>query len=373
LRYSTMGDGERERSSMTKIQWYMAATYIGAIVGAGFASGQETLTFFVTYGISGLLGILAVTAGFALMGALNFGLAQARGIDSYKQLLETISGHRWAVYYDVIITCFLLAGVGVMLAGAGSLVHQQWAQPPLLGVLITALIAGLSCYRGIDGIFRLNGLLVPGILLLTAVLGFSGFRRLVPWAWERGNEVFWAVSPSPLVPNWWLAAIIYLSYNSMLGIAACIPLAGSIPRRRTAILGGIMGGLALGFLLFSGSMAIWGMGPKTTQSPVPMAWIATYTHPVAGNLYGIIIWSAMLTTAATNLFAVIKRLRQRPGIGILSILLGLAFILSLMGFSALIELLYPVFGYIGCLYVIQTLVFFWRQWGSQITTRWRRM
>ena len=367
------GDDERERSSMSKIQWYMAATYIGAIVGAGFASGQETLTFFVTYGVSGLRGILVVTIGFAVMGALSFGLAQAMELGSYRQLLQTISGHRWVVYYDITITCFLLAGVGVMLAGAGSLVHQQWAQPPLLGVLITALVAGISCYKGINGIFYINGLLVPGILLATAALGLVGLKNLVPCVWEWGGEVFWDVSPSPLVPNWWLAAIIYLSYNSMLGIAACTPLAGSIPKRKMAIWGGAMGGLTLGFLLLSGSVAIWGMGPEATRLAVPMAWIATDIHPMAGSFYGITIWSAMLTTAATNLFAVVKRLGQRPEIGTLSVLLALAFSLSLMGFSALIELLYPVFGYMGCLYTIQTLVFFCRQWGSQITARWRRL
>lgn len=149
------------------MQWYMAATYIGAIVGAGFASGQEALTFFVAYGIFGIVGIVLVTMGFAFIGALSFRVAQEARVESYKQLLEIVSGSHWARYYDIVITCFLLVGVGVMLAGAGSLVNQQWGIHPLTGVLITALITGISCYRGIGGVFYLNALLVPGILFAT--------------------------------------------------------------------------------------------------------------------------------------------------------------------------------------------------------------
>ena len=54
----------------------MAAAYRGAVVGAGFASGQEALIFFVIYGPRGIWGILAAALGFAVLGALSFAAAQ---------------------------------------------------------------------------------------------------------------------------------------------------------------------------------------------------------------------------------------------------------------------------------------------------------
>ncbi|OTA41527.1 MAG: hypothetical protein A6D92_05935 [Symbiobacterium thermophilum] len=42
----------------------VATTYIGTVVGAGFASGQETLRFFAAYGPAGLAGILLATLLF---------------------------------------------------------------------------------------------------------------------------------------------------------------------------------------------------------------------------------------------------------------------------------------------------------------------
>lgn len=350
---------------MLNLQWYMAATYVGAVVGAGFASGQEALTFFITYGARGCLGILLTIVGFVVMGALNFGLAQELADASYRKILEITCGIGWARYYDVVITCFLVAGVGVMLAGAGSLVFQQWGWHPFCGVLFTAAVAGFSSMRGIEGVFWVNALLVPGILLSTVGLGVRGFGQLWTMMQYGKADVLWGTYPALIVPNWWLAGLVYLAYNSLLGIAACIPLAASLPTRRSALLGGIVGGTILGILLLASSLAIWGEGLAATESQVPMAVIATKAHPLMGSLYGIIIWSAMITTAATNLFAVTKRLNlSSPGLATGG-LLTIAFILSLLGFSSLIGLLYPFFGYLGGLYVAQTLFYFARRWWVQ--------
>lgn len=343
----------------------MAAAYIGAVVGAGFASGQEALTFFVIYGNWGILGILVVMLGFAVIGALSFTAAQELGIESYKELLATISNPSWARIYDIVITCFLLAGVGVMLAGAGSLAEQQWGLPALSGVGTTAVITGISCYLGIEGVFHLNACLVPVMAAAAASLGLLGLGGL--WTkkiLQAEALALWSSTPSSLVPNWWLGAIIYLSYNSMLGIAACTPLAASLPRRKWAVWGGVAGGLTLGLMLLGSCLAIWDAGHEAAQMPVPLAWIASKAGPGIGSVYGVIIWFAMLTTAATNLYAVVKRLGQNPKPGLLGVLLALSFGLSLLGFSSLIELLYPFFGYLGWFYGLQIVIYYWRRWRS---------
>lgn len=344
------------------MSWYMAATFVGAVVGAGFASGHEALTFFNTYGIWGLIGIGIVTVGFVSMGACNFTLAQTTAHGSYRHILEITCGTKGARYYDVIVTCFLLAGVGVMLAGAGSLATQQWGLPFLVGVLGTALVVGLSAYVGIGGVLWVNAVLVPGIILFTMSLGIIGLVRLWPSLTEVGIDAFWKALPSPLVPKWWMAAFTYLSYNSLLGIAACIPLAASLSNRKSALWGGVLGGMLLGLLILANTLAIWGAGSAAVDNPVPMAWITTDVHPLLGDCYAIIIWSAMVTTAATNLFAVTKRLGRESQLSTIVGLLILALALSFTGFSALIGLLYPVFGYLGCLYVLQTIIYFVRRW-----------
>ncbi|NLK08528.1 MAG: hypothetical protein GX316_07500 [Firmicutes bacterium] len=343
---------------MLGVWWSFAAAYVGAVVGAGFASGQESLTFFVVYGHSGLMGIILVSVGFMLMGGFSFMLAHALGDGSYRRVLEVICGTGWAKYYDIVVTCFLLAGVGVMLAGAGSLMQQQWGIHPLVGIIATACFTGASCIKGAKGVLFVNGLLVPVISVCAIVLGVNGLLKIWPSIRAHGLVVLWKSAPSALIPNWWLSGLIYLAYNSMLGIAACIPVAATLPSRRFAFWGGMGGGLLLGILLLTGSLALWGRGSSTANSPIPLALVADGIHPIFGNVYGIAIWFAMLTTAVTNLFAVVQRYGSGTQAATVGMFLSVGLVLSLVGFGYLIGLLYPIFGYLGSVYVAKSLVYF---------------
>ena len=52
------------------LTWKIAATFIGAVVGAGFASGQELSQFFLGYGPAGRYGVICSGLLFALWGAV---------------------------------------------------------------------------------------------------------------------------------------------------------------------------------------------------------------------------------------------------------------------------------------------------------------
>ena len=54
---------------MNKGDLKLAFTYVGALVGAGFATGQELVRFFVNFETDGLKGVVLAGIGFALLGA----------------------------------------------------------------------------------------------------------------------------------------------------------------------------------------------------------------------------------------------------------------------------------------------------------------
>ena len=66
------------RAAMSKKYVSVAFAYVGVIVGAGLASGQDLLQYFLSFGAPGLIGIAA-------LGVLNIifwlrdGLRDARG------------------------------------------------------------------------------------------------------------------------------------------------------------------------------------------------------------------------------------------------------------------------------------------------------
>lgn len=49
----------------------IAGAFVGVLVGAGFASGQELLVFFVNFGAWGVAGTLVSAALFTFLGAAS--------------------------------------------------------------------------------------------------------------------------------------------------------------------------------------------------------------------------------------------------------------------------------------------------------------
>ncbi len=115
-----------------------AATYIGTVVGAGFASGQEVLQFFGLLGPWGLPAAAIAVAGFAYFGYLILDAGREARATSHLQVLKRATGPLSPVF-DLIITFFLFGALAAMIAGAGSVLRQEYAIPWVMG-------AGLLCW-----------------------------------------------------------------------------------------------------------------------------------------------------------------------------------------------------------------------------------
>jgi len=68
--------------------------YLGAVVGAGFASGQEILQFFVEYGTYGIWGVGLALFLFALCGSLLMYVVHRESIHNYQEMLKYLLGEK---------------------------------------------------------------------------------------------------------------------------------------------------------------------------------------------------------------------------------------------------------------------------------------
>jgi uncharacterized membrane protein YkvI len=67
----------------------IAFAYIGTVVGAGFASGQEIMRFFTVYGIYSIWPILIAASLFIFIGTKILRLGSKLNSQSYKAIIET--------------------------------------------------------------------------------------------------------------------------------------------------------------------------------------------------------------------------------------------------------------------------------------------
>ena len=79
----------------------IAATYIGIVVGAGFATGQELLQFFVIFGLQGFWGIVITTFLFIIFGFIIMELGYELNAKSHLDILKHTSGRALDFIMDI--------------------------------------------------------------------------------------------------------------------------------------------------------------------------------------------------------------------------------------------------------------------------------
>ncbi len=324
----------------------VAATYVGTVVGAGFASGQETLRFFGAYGRLGLLGVAMATAAFCLYGILIMDLGRRLSARSHREILHYACGHTMGRVMDVVITLFLGATLTVMVAGGGAVFAEQMGLPRAIGTLATAVLAGLTILAGMRGIMAANSVVVP--MLTLAVMGLSlasiRFHGLEP---ILTHTMPWpALAP---VGSWFVAAWLYVGYNLVLSISVLGPLGAEVGDRRVIVLGGLLGGLVLGVLAAGIKLAISAHMPEIGNWEVPMLFLARLHPRPVQWFYTIILWAEIYTTAISCAYGFASRAAE--GVrgsyrGVVVLVTAASLLGSGIGFSTLLTFLYPLFGFV---------------------------
>lgn len=103
-------------------------TIVGALVGAGFASGQEIYLFFYRFGKNGILGILLFISLtiFAIYKVLK--IVYQNPIHTYKDFLNLIFGDKIILnnITNIIVNSFLCITFFIMVSGFGAYFYQQY-------------------------------------------------------------------------------------------------------------------------------------------------------------------------------------------------------------------------------------------------------
>ncbi|MGI6661942.1 MAG: hypothetical protein ACOX4B_00400 [Bacillota bacterium] len=148
-----------------------AATYIGTVVGAGFASGQEVLQFFGLLGRKGVPAIVLTAVGFAFFGYAIMEAGRKMNARSHLPVIREISGRFISPLLDLVTTFFLFGALSAMVAGAGSVLSQEFSVPWLVGaglILVATVATVLFGLRGVvTAVSTVVPLLILGVLIVS--------------------------------------------------------------------------------------------------------------------------------------------------------------------------------------------------------------
>ncbi len=339
-----------------KDTWKIATTFIGTIVGAGFASGQEILKFFSHFGYGGIIGIFLSCLFFCLTGTAIMYLGHKLQAVSFGQVVRHVCGRRLGPLMDLMLTLFLFGTLSVMLAGSGAVFFQQWGLPYWLGTGFTTLVTVLTVFLGLKGIINANSVVVP-LLILICVLAtlpsISGARL-------RSNLSDFLPVAEGAASQWALSALLYVSYNITLSAGVLAPLGKEIKNRRPLFWGGILGGLGLGALATLINLAILSHYPDSARYEIPSLFVAGRTVGVIQSAFSFVLWAEIFTTVIGTIYGLAARVSDYTGLSynrVTVVLMSVALGMSQLGFSGLVGTLYPLFGYVSLLFLVSLVLF----------------
>lgn len=322
----------------------IAATYIGTVVGAGFASGQEIMQFFTVFGWYGSVAIMISTLLFIWLGSKIMLISQRQQCFSYKDLNIHLFGSRLGWAFNGLTMIILFGTTGVMLSGAGSIFFEQFGLASQLGIIFTIMLCIVVMSKGMDGILWVNSLIVPMMLLFTAVLAFH---------FSKDN-----VNPLPDIDTtgfaWFRSAFLYAGFNLAMAQSVLVPMGREINNASAVKWGGIWGGLGLGFMLVISHLSLWYDFAAIQSLDIPLAKIISSYGRWTVILFALVVYGEIFTTVIGNVFGLARQLQSgwnvSPLFASVLILFG-SFLLSQWGFRNLVSQLYPLFGIIGILYI----------------------
>ncbi|AWE07381.1 hypothetical protein DCE79_08350 [Lysinibacillus sp. 2017] len=336
----------------------IAGAFVSLVVGAGFASGQEIMQYFTSFGIMSIFGSIVAAIIFAILGMTLAQIGSDLQTTSHKEGVHYIGGRFFGPVLDLLIS-FVLFGISiVMFAGAGSTFNQMYSIEASFGSMLMALAVIFTLLLNAESIIKIIATLTPYLMgIIFILLIYSVFT--MDYAFNELNVM--AKNQPSATSHWLSGAILYVSYNITAGAAMLIVMGGTTKDRKIARRGGALGGIVLGLLILLINAALFAKMNVVAAVEMPTLELAQQIHPIVGIIMSVILLAMIYSTAVGTLYILAVRIGnpQRISFKLIVMLLCLVgFAISLVGFTTLIGKLYAIMGYFGIILII-AILFSW--------------
>lgn len=320
----------------------VAFVYIGLVIGAGFASGQEIFQYFTMFSRTNAGGVVMAGLSFIFIAYLILNKTYRDGLTTFDDYTCAVAG-RFAVPARWFFRLYMFCGFFVMLAGSGALMHYAFGISELVGIVLMAAICFLVFAFDVKGVVALSSLLVP--LMIVGVFIICCLSLVVSTPAFAPLE---QLKNSPAV-----SSLCYVSYNTITAGAVLVPMCRMLSPKSIRI-GAVLGGGILGLLILLVWMALSAHYELLIGSEIPLYSLAIMNGEGFKWVYSSVLIMAICTTAVSHGFGLLSQCPVRSGrerLLFAAVLCLGAVPFARFGFSNLIASLYSFFGYAGLIWL----------------------
>lgn len=327
-----------------------AGAFIALLIGSGFATGQEVMQYFSSYGYLGVLGIVVTFILFIYVGVSFVSAGYREKFKKGSEIFEYYCGKHVGKFYDYFSIAFLYMSYIVMIGGSAAAINQQYQFPGWVGGIGMGILASITVVFGLSRIVDVIGRIGPLIVVVTIFLGIhaiaTNFQGL-----SVASELISEMDLMQASSNWFLAAGSYVGF-CMLWLAAFLASVGKDSNNlKEARLGAAFGAGGFCLALVFVTLGIMANIEQVGGSMVPLLILAGNIAPVFGFVFSFTVVAGIYTTSVPLLWQVVARFSEEKTtrFRVLTVVLAAigVFVGLLLPFDRLVNIVYVINGYVG--------------------------
>lgn len=309
----------------------VAMLIVGTMIGAGFASGREVVAFFGA--VPNMF--IALIAGILVFGCSVLFLFVGRR--AQKPDIGEVNGcvfGKFRALADVFMLFNSMTVLGAMLAGTDSLAAEFIDIRPLASVVLGGLCA-VTAVKGMSGVLKANAVLVPIMIVFLSICSIMAIE--FPFRAQTSHINVYNI-------------VLYVSMNMILGGSVLTTVRRLSPRE--IILASALASVIIAALLVLIMGAL--QSCSAAHADMPVLLIALKNGRIMYLICMPVIAASIFTTmlsAFKSVYDYVVGFIGNKIISAVSVLAGGMFV-GAMGFSGVVDTLYPIMGIIGMVYLL---------------------
>lgn len=305
------------------------------------------------FGINGLKGIIGIIISAFIIGVIIYKtlkIVLKFDIEKYDDFLNNIIKSENVLFKNIlknIVNMFLLITFYIMIAAFSAYGFQEFGIPNRLGSVIASILCYIIFKKNIQKAIDISAILIPILVGFLFILSIKNIAVTNYW---------YSIEHMHTKNNAIVNAILYSSYNSILLVPVLVTFRRYIKSKKqlgiiaiTNVI--IVSSIAISILLMISQIH------NLEEIEIPIIEIVNRSGNVYKILGGLFMIIAILTSILSSGYAILSNFVKNSKIyKIINILMCIsAVFISNVGFSKLINILYPIFGFLGIIQIIMII------------------
>lgn len=335
----------------------VAGAFIAWLIGAGFATGQEILQFFSSYGYVSY-GVIAINLlGFLVLGPILLLTGYAHKGDRHFDHFTYYCGAKVGKLYSWAIPLALLLIMSVLISAAGAALNEYYGIDKHMGSACMSLCVLTVYIIGFERLVKLVSVIGPLIIafvlsvgVLTVACDYGSFSAIADY-----EDV---LVPAQAAPSFALSAVLYLSLNFLTASTYYTAVGRSAHDRKEALWGAVLGSIIFVLALGLINTGILLNAQDASAMAIPMLYLAKRLSLAFGGIFSIVLVLGMFCSSSTTMWSICSRffVYEPRANRLFAVAITLVtFILGLFSFSKLVSIIFPLVGYMGLVYIARVL------------------